>query len=161
MRKTEATTQPTWKKINNVVHMPYNCSQKDVTHEDGTTQTIYEYFVFKETFCGYSETSLEHWKSSVINMLRQDNSEYILSNYDMGAQSTLQSILNDTKTIAGTKKKVKEIWSWIRTTDVLPYYYMKKNDIKNITTVDELINITWDFNQFDATKPAHTLESLI
>ena len=94
-------------------------------------------------------------------MLRQDNNEYIFSNYDIGVQSTLQSIYNDPNTIAGTKAKVKEIWGWIRTTDILPYYYMKKNDIKNITTVDELINITWDFNQFDATKPAHTLESLI
>jgi hypothetical protein len=95
----------------------------------------------------------------IVHRLNKINSEvntYINSHYDQGTQSSFNGIYAKRDTSDTVKDDLDLVWGWIAS--VMGYYYGKKNDILTLEAFDE---VTWDFSQFDATKPDVTLAGIM
>ena len=91
--------------------------------------------------------------------INADVNEYINNYYDVGTQQTFTAIYTKRSTPDTARNYLDPVWDWIET--VMTYYYGKKTDITNATTLTALRAITWDFETFDATKPNVSLQALM
>jgi len=78
---------------------------------------------------------------------------YIYGHYDAGTQQTFQAMIVMGVVSAKLQTSIKAVFPWIQS--CLEYYYTKKNEI---IVSGEPTLVTWDFVQFDVTKPDITLE---
>ena len=101
--------------------------------------------------------SLDEKRELIATELNQDVSLYICGHYDMGTQNSIQAIYTNPETSETAKTLIDSMFAWIRD-ECLTYYY----DIKaELFASDEPEMVTWDFSQFDATKPDVSLSSLV
>lgn len=94
--------------------------------------------------------------SAIAGRLCQEVNAYINSHYDAGTQQTLQALMVMDTLPQAVKDDILTIWPWIQS--ALAYYYGKKAEI--LGAADPKI-ITWDFSQFDTTKPGVTLNGIM
>ena len=156
--KTESKESPKIEKLQGQTLIPCCIEQKIRTNDD-QEETYYQYDILKKPID--TNTTLTNLKSIIETELRTQNDAYIYSGYKAGTQQSMQAIFADPDTAEATKTLIKSVWSWIRTTGVLPYYYTKKLEIGNAGDTDVLLSICWDFSQFDATDPDVKLSDLI
>jgi len=81
--------------------------------------------------------------------------QYIYSHYDQGTQSSFIAFYAKPNTSAELKTAIEGVHTWIAM--VMGYYYQMKAAILGATDEETLNAITWDFKQFDASKPDVTL----
>jgi len=96
--------------------------------------------------------SLDEVKQQKLHQLKQELQNFIYSHYDQGTQASLTAIYQQAK--EGNKTEVitqiTKVWDWIR--NVLIYYYTKKNEIINATTITELNNVIWNWQDVEETE---------
>jgi len=103
--------------------------------------------------------ALEQAQDPILIEINTDVNTYINSHYDSGTQQSFTAIYSQQDTTIETKTYLDPVLTWITT--IMTYYYGKKMDIINATTVTILKEITWDFTTFDATKPDVSLSTLM
>ncbi len=156
--KTESKEKPVISKLQGKILIPYNIEQK-TRIENNQTEEYYQYSLLKLSFD--SDISSQALKAKVKAELKKQNDEYIYSKYSPGTQQTMQALYADSNTTTEHKALIISVWDWIRKTDVLPYYYSKKVEIENATSVEALLDIVWDFSQFNTTDPKVELIDLV
>ena len=157
--KTESKEKPVINKLQGKILIPYCIEQKTRINEDNQTETYYQYNLLKLPLD--VDTSLQALKAKIKAELKKQNDEYIYNKYAPGTQQTMQALYADSNTSSEHKALIISVWDWIRKTDVLPYYYSKKTEIENATSVNTLLDIVWDFSQFDVTDPKVKLRDLV
>jgi hypothetical protein len=99
---------------------------------------------------------LDDKRSVVATALNQAIGYYINSYYDAGTQQTFQSMLQMDTVPDEVKTLIKTIYPWIQM--CLVYYYNKKVEVLT-SDIPEIV--TWDFTQFDTSKPDVSLGGLM
>jgi hypothetical protein len=100
--------------------------------------------------------NLAEMRSLIAKELNQDVGAYVYDHYDPGTQQTFQAMLAIDEIPEETKTAIKTVFPWVQS--CLGYYYTKKTEILESNT-PELV--TWDFSQFNATKPDVSLGSIV
>jgi hypothetical protein len=95
-------------------------------------------------------------RTAIAAQLNADVGAYIYGYYDAGTQQTLQALVTMDTVPQAVKDDILTIWPWIQS--ALAYYYGKKAEI--LAALDPKA-ITWNFTDFDATKPAVTLAGIM
>ena len=96
---------------------------------------------------------------SIVHQLTKINqavNTYIYNYYDPGTQDSFNGLQARRSTPDAVKDIIDSVYDWIQT--IMEYYYTKK---ANIIMLDEPGLVTWDFSQFDATKPDVLLSDLV
>lgn len=88
-----------------------------------------------------------------IKMLEKELHNYIYSRYNLGTQSSMQTIYISPETTEEQKSNLELVWEWIKS--VMVYYYSVKTQLENEVDADA------DFSQFDSSDPGITLRSLL
>lgn len=158
LKLTYADQAPIVKKLQGAVLVPCNVREQTYTDEDGTQKTHFVYRLLRHQ--GPKIPDLEELRTILMTQLNQDNQAYIYSHYDQGTQASFQAIYTDPGSSQATKDSLTPVLQWIRD-QVLAYYYQKKNELRLAQDQATLSGILWDFQQFDQTKPAVTLEGLL
>jgi len=91
-----------------------------------------------------------------LTKINQDVNAYILSHYDAGTQNSFNGLYAKRSTPDALRDLLDPVWTWIES--VMMYYYAKKAEILE---THDYSNVTWDFGQFDATKPSIALSGII
>ena len=86
--------------------------------------------------------------------LKTDFLTYLDGHYDLGTQATIQMAFMNPDSSIELKAKAKEVGDWILT--VQTYYKAKK-----LLVLRGEINTTWDFTEFDETKPEWSFDDFI
>jgi len=100
--------------------------------------------------------SLAEKQALIARKLNEDVGAYIYGYYDPGTQQTFQALIAMDDIPEDTKSAIKTIFPWIQA--CLGYYYTIK---ANILSSDTPELVTWDFGQFDATKPDVSLAAVV
>jgi hypothetical protein len=79
---------------------------------------------------------------------------YIMGHYDLGTQGTIQMAYTNEDSSPELKAKAKAVGDWILT--VQAYYKEKK-----LALLGGDLSTTWDFQQFDTTKPIWDFEDFV
>ena len=112
------------------------------------------YIVDENGFVDVIELGLD--KTILFKQMEKDVQKYLYSKYDNGTQMTLQAMYSDPDSTEELKASIKTIWGWIKT--VLQYYFTKR---AYLDSCEDLTGFSYDFQQFDASKPDITLEGLM
>jgi hypothetical protein len=99
---------------------------------------------------------LDGKRSVIATTLNQAIGYYINKYYDAGTQQTFQSMLQMDTVPDEVKTLIKTIYPWIQL--CLVYYYNKKVEVLT-SDIPEIV--TWDFVQFDTSKPDVSLGALM
>ncbi len=108
---------------------------------------------------GWNYTDGLFWKDAEwlknyrLTQINQAVNQYIYQYYDAGTQLSFNALYVHSATSEETKTALESVWAWIQS--IMVYYYTQKADIEA-----EIVT-TWDFSQFDATKPDVTLAGLM
>ena len=94
-------------------------------------------------------------KEELLQQINQAVNQYIFQYYDAGTQISFNSIYVHPATEQEAKTALESVWAWI--SSIMQYYYTQKAQIESSV----ITSATWDFTQFDATKPPVTLASLM
>lgn len=86
--------------------------------------------------------------------LKTEFESYIYGHYGPATQMTMIKAYSDEDTPIELKAKAKEVGDWIKT--VQTYYKNIKASI-----LSGAVETTWDFQQFDATKPQWDFEDFV
>jgi len=153
MTTEQATTrQPTFGTTRGQIIFRYNHKQLERENDFGEVETYWQ--------CSYvllpKKTDISSHRTMISGALNQEVNTYINSHYDQGTQSSFNGIYAKRDTPDTVKDDLDLVWAWIAT--VMGYYYQKKNDILTLEAFDE---VTWDFSQFDSTKPDVTLAGIM
>jgi len=100
--------------------------------------------------------SLSERRNAIAEALNKDVGAYVYAHYDAGTQQTFQALLAMDTVPDVVKTAIKSIFPWIQ--GCLGYYYARKAEILASDTPEM---VTWDFSQFDVSKPDVTLSSLL
>lgn len=95
-------------------------------------------------------------RTAIAAQLNAEVGAYVYAHYDAGTQGTLQALMTMDTVPQAVKDDILTIWPWIQS--ALAYYYEKKAEI---LSADDPKIITWDFAQFDASKPNVTLAGIM
>jgi hypothetical protein len=95
---------------------------------------------------------------SALSRINTDVNNYITNYYDAGTQQSFNGIYSKRSTLDTVRDYLDPVWDWIST--IMVYYYGIKSDIL-AANLEDFGLITWDFSQFDATKPDVTLQVLM
>ena len=91
-----------------------------------------------------------------LTKINQDVNTYIYNYYDPGTQDSFNGLQARRSTSDAVKDIIDSVYDWIQI--IMTYYYSKKVEI---IASDEPGLITWDFSQFDTTKPDVSLSDLV
>lgn len=134
----------------------------EISEEDWQNYITGDYYYFEGVCTGKPGPSLEEQLIEAINqklyIMNSDVNRYICSYYDEGTQQSFQAIYTLADSTSEVKVQVLYVWNWIQS--VMTHYYMCKNEIKVLTTLEDVENYSYTFKQFDATKPTVTLEAI-
>lgn len=153
----ESKSFPKVQKLQGVWIIP--CCVQEVQREDdeGVMETFYRY---QEIRLDGSKPQLADVRKHVLTELNRQNNSYILSHYGQGTQQKFQQLWDNPDVSQTVKDQVKLVSDWIDT--VLAHYYEKKKYIRDTaSTIDEIMQVQWDFSQFDASQPDISLEGLM
>lgn len=159
---TTGKTFPEPRRRRGCIEAPCNVRSVQAETEDGQTEThySYEWLQIKDTGQALDgQAVLEQSRGKVMTRLNQACNGYIVAHYDLGSQNTLQALYNDPDTSQSTREAIKPAFDWIKG-EVLPYYYSKKQSVRQAVDMEALSQVVWDFEQFTSTKPDVTLEGL-
>ncbi len=101
-------------------------------------------------------TRINNITNDIVGVLNSDVNTYIHGYYDAGTQQTFQALIAMDSVPQAVKDDIWLIWPWIQS--ALAYYYGKKAEV---LSAEDPKTVTWDFSQFDATKPDVTLAGIM
>lgn len=90
--------------------------------------------------------------------LNNELNSYIAAYYDQGTQSSFQAIYISPQATDSLKLQIESVWVWIQS--VVSYYYTCKEGVSSCLTEAEVTAYTWDFTQFDSSKPDVNLQGI-
>ena len=131
--------------------IPYGIEEVTVGEEPDAVQQ----YRYQHLLTGHRPSD-DDIKAEIAGQLCVDVNAYINTHYDPGTQQTLQALMIMDTVPQGVKDNIVTIWPWIQS--ALGYYYGKKAEVLG---VEDPKLVTWDFSQFDATKPAVTLAGIM
>ena len=126
---------------------------EQVTAGDG--EDAVEQYRARSLLCS-GHPSLSERRNAIAGALNKDVGAYVYGHYDAGTQQTFQALLAIDTVPDTVKAAIKSIFPWIQ--GCLGYYYAQKAEILASDTPEM---VTWDFSQFDVSKPDVTLSSLL
>jgi len=126
---------------------------EQVTAGDG--EDAVEQYRARSLLCS-GHPSLSERRNAIAGALNKDVGAYVYGHYDAGTQQTFQALLAMDTVPDTVKAAIKSIFPWIQ--GCLGYYYAQKAEILASDTPEM---VTWDFSQFDVSKPDVTLSSLL
>ncbi len=131
--------------------IPYNIEEVTVGEgEDARQQYQHRYILM-----GHNPSN-DDVRAAIADELCTEVNTYINTYYDPGTQQTLQALMIMDTVPQAVKDDILTIWPWIQ--GALGYYYSKKAEVLG---AEDPKLVTWDFSQFNATKPAVTLAGIM
>ena len=106
----------------------------------------------------YYGLTLPEAKKEKISQMRFAVLGYFEGNYSLDQQTLMNSLALLPSTPNDVKLDIASVLEWIK--QVMYHFFLTVNAINAATSLAEFETVTWDFEQFNATKPAHTLQSL-
>lgn len=106
----------------------------------------------------YYQMTVDEIKEIKRNTLLGDLYLYTDQNYNSTIMATLSLVAQMPATATEVKLEILAIANWIVSVD--KYYFASRTAINAAADVSEILNVTWDFSQFDATKPSTSLQSI-
>lgn len=106
--------------------------------------------------------TLDEAKKYLVQALDLDNQKWVYKHYDDGEQKSINAIhqMAMKRQKQDVMDKIQGVWDWISMN--LNYYYNIKAQILNAASVDELLQITWDYTQNEEPEGTHvTLSELM
>jgi len=83
---------------------------------------------------------------------------YLDENYNSTIMASLSLVAQMPATATEVKQDILAIANWIVSVD--KYFFSTRETINNAVDTTAVINVSWDFSQFDATKPSITIKSI-
>ena len=126
------------------------------THFDFVLAKVIEYLENADN--PYYGLTLAEAKKKKAELMRFAVIGYFEGNYSLDQQTLLNSLAQLPSTPTAVKLDIAEVFEWIKT--VMYHFFITLNTINAASNAAEFEAAVWDFSQYDATKPTHTIQSI-